>query len=74
MHDAIPAPGDAQQNIENNPMHSSGMIDSQFQKISFDSSGKSLAIVHHRAIWKTSMVRPGNGLFGAIAGRDPHHK
>jgi hypothetical protein len=35
----------------------------------FDTSGKSAALLHHRAICKTPMALPGNGLFGAIAGK-----
>jgi hypothetical protein len=34
---------------------------------------KSPAIFHHRAIVETPMTLPGSGLFGAIAGRHPHH-
>jgi hypothetical protein len=34
----------------------------------FDTSGKSAALFHHRAICKTPMDLPDNGLFGAIAG------
>src|SRR6267143_3219987 len=33
----------------------------------FDTSGKSVALFHHRAICKTPVVLPDNGLFGAIA-------
>jgi hypothetical protein len=39
----------------------------------FDTSGKSPALVHLRAICKTSMALPNNGLFGAIAGKKPFH-
>src|ERR1700682_2537636 len=35
----------------------------------FDTSGKSGALFHHRAICKTPMALPDNGLFGAIAGK-----
>jgi hypothetical protein len=35
----------------------------------FDTSGKSPALFHHHAICKTPMALPGNGLFGAIAGK-----
>src|SRR6266478_366564 len=35
----------------------------------FDTSGKSAALFHHRAICKTPMALPDNGLFGAIAGK-----
>jgi hypothetical protein len=35
----------------------------------FDTSGKSGAPFHHRAICKTPMALPDNGLFGAIAGK-----
>jgi hypothetical protein len=35
----------------------------------FDTSGKSAALIHHHAICKTPMALPDNGLFGAIAGR-----
>src|SRR5882724_13019643 len=35
----------------------------------FDTSGKSAALFHHRAICKTLMALPDNGLFGAIAGK-----
>src|SRR6266853_5275052 len=35
----------------------------------FDTSGKSPALFKHRAICKTPMALPDNGLFGAIAGQ-----
>src|SRR5207248_3200988 len=35
----------------------------------FDTSGKSPALVHHHAIRKTLMAPPDNGRFGAIAGK-----
>src|SRR5260221_8346111 len=38
----------------------------------FDTSGKSAALFHHQAICKTPMALPNNGLFGAIAGKNPH--
>jgi len=38
----------------------------------FDTSGKSAALFHHRAICKTPMALPDNGLFGAIAGKNPY--
>jgi len=45
--------GHHQQNIENNPMQSSGMANSAFPKIYFDTSGKSLAQWHPHPIGKT---------------------
>jgi hypothetical protein len=36
----------------------------------FDTSGKSAALIHHHAICKTPMALPDNGLFGAIAGKN----
>ena len=38
----------------------------------FDTSGKSAALFHHRAICKTLMALPDNGLFGATAGKNPY--
>jgi hypothetical protein len=38
----------------------------------FDTSGKSAALLHHHAICKTPMDLPDNGLFGAIAGKNPY--
>jgi len=35
----------------------------------FDTSGKSAALFHRRAICKTPMALPDNGPFGAIAGK-----
>src|ERR1700687_726874 len=35
----------------------------------FDTSGKSAALIHHHAICKTPMALPSNRLFGAIAGK-----
>jgi hypothetical protein len=35
----------------------------------FDTSGKSAALIHHLAICRTPVALPGNGLFGAIAGK-----
>src|SRR5712691_9445999 len=35
----------------------------------FDTSGKSAALFHHRAICKTPMALSDNGFFGAIAGK-----
>jgi hypothetical protein len=35
----------------------------------FDTSGKSAALFHRRAICKTPMALPDNGLFGVIAGK-----
>jgi hypothetical protein len=35
----------------------------------FDTSGKSGALFHYRAICKTPMALPDNGLFGATAGK-----
>jgi hypothetical protein len=43
----------------------------QSREKQFATSGKSLALFHHRAIRKTPMPLPGTGLFGAIAGRHP---
>jgi hypothetical protein len=37
----------------------------------FDTSGKSGALFHHRAICKTPMALSNNGRFGAIAGKKP---
>jgi hypothetical protein len=54
------------QNIENNPMQSSmvvaGMDALSTLRKHFDTSGKSAALFHHRAICKTPMALPGNGL------------
>src|ERR1700681_1386725 len=36
----------------------------------FDTSGKSAALIHHHAICKMPMALPDNGLFGAIAGKN----
>jgi hypothetical protein len=59
-------------NIENNPMQSSmvvaGMDASSDPEKTFDTSGKSPALIHHRAILKSPMALP-DGLFGAIAGQ-----
>jgi len=38
----------------------------------FDTSGKSRALFDHRATCKTPMALPDNGLFGAIAGKNPY--
>src|ERR1700687_5458819 len=38
----------------------------------FDTSGKSAARFHHRAICKTPMALPKNGRFGAIAVKNPY--
>jgi hypothetical protein len=38
----------------------------------FDTSGKSPAQLHHRAICKTPTAPPGTGLVGAMAGKNPH--
>ena len=40
----------------------------------FDTSGKSAALFHHHAICKTPMALPNNGLFGAIAGKNPYRQ
>lgn len=53
-------------------MHSSGMIDTSFPRKHFDTSGKSRALFDHRATCKTPMALPDNGLFGAIAGKNPY--
>jgi hypothetical protein len=37
----------------------------------FDSSGKSPALLHRRAIRKRPMAQPNNGLFGAISKTRP---
>jgi hypothetical protein len=42
---------------------------SESRRKHFDTSGKSGALFHHRAICKTPMALPDNGLFGAIAGK-----
>jgi hypothetical protein len=48
---------------------SSGMDALSTLRKHFDTSGKSGALFHHRAICKTPMALPDNGLFGAIAGK-----
>jgi hypothetical protein len=64
------------QNIENNPMQSS-MVVAGMDALSypckkhFDTSGKSGALFHHRAICKTPMALLSSGLFGAIARKKP---
>jgi hypothetical protein len=42
------------------------------QQKHFDTSGKSGAQIHHRAICKAPMALLSNGLLGAIAGKNPY--
>jgi hypothetical protein len=64
------------QNIENNPMQSSrspppAWMPRAIPRKHFDTSGKSGALIHRRAICKTSMALLGDGLYGTIAGKKP---
>jgi hypothetical protein len=58
------------QNIENNPMQSNKgpLAWMLYPRKHFDTSGKSPALLQHRATFKPLMALP-NGLFGAITGQ-----
>ncbi len=61
----------APKNIENNPMQSSWRPRNPIEK-QFDTSGKSLALLHDRAISQLPVARNSEA-FRAIAGEIPTH-
>jgi hypothetical protein len=61
------------QNIENNPMQSNGVSLAAMLSLSpqkhFDTSGKSVALIHHPANCKTPMTLPdGRPMVGPMRG------
>jgi hypothetical protein len=70
LRDAVRAPDE---NVENNPMQSSMVSLARMLRAiprkHFDTSGKSAALFHRRAICKTPMALSDNGFFGATAGK-----